>query len=236
MPNATEYKHIYLLPGIDGTGLLFGPLTEAFGYRCRTTVLPFQDEVTLDDYIESTSARLPKQKVLLLAESFSGPIALGLMAKNPGRFRAAILSTTFARSPFGSFLSLGTLISKSIFGNTTLENLLLNKFCSNSDIPENVQQIVREISADIPPEVIKKRLHILDTFDARPFLPRISASILYLAGLRDRLVTANLRAELFENIPKICFKGIDGPHLLLQTRAELCTNTIMNFLDMEDTI
>lgn len=223
-----------MIPGIDGTGMLYSPLQQAMGYRCRTTVLPFQDEVTLEEYIESFSAQLPKHRVLLLAESFSGPIALGLLAKFPGRFQAAILSAAFARSPYSSFLGMGTLISKGLFGNTSLENLLLRKFCTNSDVPENVQKIIQDLSSQIPPEVIKKRLHIMDTFDARPLLHKISAPVLYLAGLKDRFVNASLRAELFENIPRICFKGIDGPHLLLQAQSEACTNTIMNFLDMED--
>jgi pimeloyl-ACP methyl ester carboxylesterase len=236
MPDTSEYKHIYLLPGIDGTGVLFEPLARAIGYQARTTALSFRDEVTLDDFVESVSARLPKQRVLLLAESFSGPIALSLLAKHPGRFQAAILSTTFARSPFLSFLGMGTLLSKGIFGSTTLENLLLNKFCARSDVPLSVQQIVHEISEQISPEVIKKRLHIMDTFDVRPLLPRIAAPVLYLAGLKDKLITASIRAELFENVPRICFKGIDGPHLLLQTHAQLCTNTIMNFLEMEGAI
>jgi pimeloyl-ACP methyl ester carboxylesterase len=236
MPDSSEYKHIYLLPGIDGTGVLFGPLEAAIGYKARTTALSYQNEVTIEDFVESISARLPMQRVLLLAESFSGPIALSLLAKYPGRFQAAILSTTFARSPLTSFLGMGTLLSKNLFGGTTLENLLLNKFCTKSEVPGHIQQIIHQLSEQIPSELIRKRLYILDTFDVRPLLPRISAPVLYLAGLQDKLVTAALRAELFENVPRICFKGIDGPHLLLQTRAEICTNTIMNFLEMEEAL
>lgn len=230
MPDTLDYRHIYLLPGLDGTGLLFSPLTRAFGYRCRTTSLSFSTETTLDEYIDSVSARLPNHRVLLLAESFSGPIALGLLARFPGRFQAAILSATFARSPFTSFLGMNTVL----FGNTTLESILLSRFCTVDEVPTEVQKIVNEVSGIIPEEVIKKRLHSMDIFDVRSLLPRISAPVLYLAGLKDKLISANLRAELFENIPRICFKGIDGPHLLLQTQAETCANTIINFLDMED--
>ena len=234
MSDTSSYKHIYLLPGIDGTGLLFEPLARAFGYRCRTTALSFQEETTLDDFIESASRQIPGHRALILAESFSGPIALGLLARYPGRFQAAILSSTFARSPFSSFLGMNTLISKSFFSNTTLASLLLNRFCAGSELPQAVQELVAAVSSNIPPVVIKKRLHIMDTFDVRPLLSRISTPILYLAGLKDKLVSAGLRAELFENIPRICFKGVDGPHLLLQSQAAICADTIMNFLELED--
>ena len=234
MSDTSNYKHIYLLPGIDGTGLLFKPLASAFGYRCRTTALSFQEEITLDDFIESASRQMPDHRALVLAESFSGPIALGLLAKYPGRFQAAILSSTFARSPFNSFLGMNALIPKNLFGNVTLSNLLLNRFCAGSEISGSVKDLVEEVSGKIPPLVVKKRLHILDTFDVRPLLSRISTPILYLAGLKDKLVSAGLRAELFENIPRICFKGVDGPHLLLQSKATVCADTIMNFLELED--
>jgi pimeloyl-ACP methyl ester carboxylesterase len=173
---------------------------------------------------------------VLLAESFSGPIALRLLAKYPGRFQAAVLCATFARSPFVSFLGMRTLVMKGLFGNATLENILLRKFCSGQDIPPDIQQMIHKISEQIPPEIIKKRLQIMDTADTRSLLPRISAPVLYLAGLQDKLVPAELRAELFENIPRICFKGIDGPHLLLQTQGGICATTIMNFLDLEEIV
>lgn len=232
--SASEFKHIYLLPGFDGTGLLFEPIAKAFGYRCRTTVLSFNDEVTLEDYVQSVSARLPRHRAIILAESFSGPIALSLLARNPGRFEAAILCAAFARSPFGSLLNLNQWIAESFLGHNPLQNLLLNKFCMSSDVPEKIQQAVLSIEKIIPPGVIRTRFHMIAGLNILPLLSRISTPVLYLRALRDRLVSSNLREELFVNIPQICMKEVDGPHLLLQAQPRVCAEAILNFLELVD--
>ena len=234
MGHATEYKHIYMLPGIDGTGMLFDRLARAFGYRCRTTVLPYEDEETVDDYLDSISERLPKHRALIFAESFSGPLVLALLARYPGRFRGAILATTFARSPFMSFFGMTTVLSRGLFGAITLKDLLLNRFCAPDDVPEDVKSDISLLSDEISPEVIKQRLHIMDELDVRHLLPSISTPVLYLHGLRDKLISEKLREELFESVPRIAFKGIDGPHLLVETQPVECADTIINFLDMID--
>ena len=230
MAKASDYKNIFLLPGFDGTGLLFDPVAEAFGYRCRTTVLPFQDEVTLEDYVRSVSDRLPKHHVVLLAESFSGPIALSLLARYPGRFEAAIICSGFARSPFGSLLGLSRWITESFLGSNPLQNLLLNKFCAIDDVPFAVQQAVLNVEELVPPQVIKTRFNMIAGLNVSSLLSRISAPVLYMRAMKDKLVSSQLREELFENIPQICMKEINGPHLLLQSEPIECADAIMNFL------
>lgn len=229
-----DFKHIYLLPGFDGTGLLFEPIAQAFGYRCRTTVLSFNDEVTLEDYVQSVSGRLPKHRAIILAESFSGPIALSLLARYPGRFEAAILCAAYARSPFGSVLGLNHWITESFLGRKPLQNLLLNKFCATNDVSENVKQAVLSVEELVRPEVIRTRFHMIAGLNVVPLLSRISAPVLYLRALKDRVVSSQLREELFENIPQICMKEVDGPHLLLQTQPGVCAEAILNFLELVD--
>lgn len=233
MADAIEYKHIHMLPGFDGTGLLFRPLAEAFGYRCRTTTLPFEDEVTLEDYVQSVSERLPERNVILLAESFSCPVALALLARYPARFKAAILSAGFARSPFGALLGLSRWITESFLGEHPLENLLLNKFCDRDHVPEAVQHAVVSAEEMVPASIIKTRFNMVASLNTLPLLSRIAAPVLYLRALQDNLVSTRLREELFENIPQICTKELDAPHLLLQTRPRECADTILNFLELD---
>lgn len=235
MASELDYQHIFLLPGFDGTGLLFQPMEQALGYRCRTTTLPFDDEVTLEDYVESVNARLPSRNVILLAESFSGPIALSLLARYPGRFDAAILCATFASSPFGSVMGLSRWVMESFLGHKPLENLLLNKFCAIGDVPNNVQHAVKTVENLISPRIIKTRFNMIAGMNVTNLLSRISAPVLYLRALKDKLVSAPLREELFENIPQICLKEVNGPHLLLQCEPRVCVDAILNFLDMSGT-
>lgn len=232
MASVSDFKHIYLLPGFDGTGLLFEPVAAAFGYRCRTTALSFNGEVTLEDYVQSVSARLPKHRAIILAESFSGPIALSLLARYPGRFEAAILCAGFARSPFGSLLGLNHWITESFLGRRPLQNLLLNKFCAADELSEKVKQSVLSVEEMIAPEVIRTRFNMIAGINVVPLLSRISTPVLYLRAMKDKLVSSQLREELFENIPQICMKEVDGPHLLLQEQPGICADAILNFLEL----
>ncbi|GIX21925.1 MAG: hypothetical protein KatS3mg121_0708 [Gammaproteobacteria bacterium] len=224
--------HIHMLPGFDGTGLLFRPLTEAFGYRCRTTSLCYEDELTLEDHLASVSAQLPPRNVILLAESFSTPIALHLMARQPARFRAAILVVGFARNPFGNWL--GRWVADSFLGDNALETLLLNRCCDRDDVPPRVCELVREAQQWVSAAMVRARVHLVAGLDNPPDLSRIAAPVLYIRAKRDKLVSARLREELFEGLPQIALKAVDGPHLVLQTHPRACADAILNFLHWDE--
>ena len=94
---------LILLPGLDGTGRLFAPLVKALaqcGVSARAIGYPTHDAL---DYVElerRVRAELPEcSAFVLLAESFSGPIALRIGAAPPANLKGLVLSTTFATRP-----------------------------------------------------------------------------------------------------------------------------------------
>jgi pimeloyl-ACP methyl ester carboxylesterase len=144
------------------------------------------------------------------------------------------LSAGFVRSSFGALRGLSRWIMDSFLGERPLENLLLNKFCDRDEVPVSVQRAVREAQEMVPASVIKTRFNMVASLNTLPLLSRIAAPVLYLRAMKDRLVSARLREELFENIPQIATKEIDAPHLLLQTRPRDCADTILNFLELDE--
>lgn len=93
---------LVLLPGMDGTGMLFEPFIAALGDAFPITVVtypPTADSQTYADSLNLAALALPPKGLLvLLGESFSGPIAISLAAANPkrvvGLFCAARLFVT----------------------------------------------------------------------------------------------------------------------------------------------
>src|SRR5687767_13530285 len=93
---------LVLLPGFDGTGKLFGPLQAALGTDVVSRTVRYDAERSLEDYIDTVTRILPQENAVLVAESFSGPVALSLLARHPTRIKCAVLCATFAVSPFRS--------------------------------------------------------------------------------------------------------------------------------------
>ncbi len=90
-----------LLPGLDGTGRLFTPLIAALAgaFECRVLPLPTegaQDQVLL---AERLLPDLPSQPFVLLAESFSGAIAVEIAKRQPENLRQLILVASFLETP-----------------------------------------------------------------------------------------------------------------------------------------
>lgn len=71
---------------MDGTGELFRPFLAASKPEFRATVIKYPTDKLLDyaALAESVSSQLPTdERFVLLAESFSGPIAISLAASKP---------------------------------------------------------------------------------------------------------------------------------------------------------
>jgi pimeloyl-ACP methyl ester carboxylesterase len=227
-PSATTT--MLLLPGFDGTGELFAPLISALGSHHDTLAVRYDDEIDLDDYVASVLATLPPEGASLIAESFSGPIALTLMARHPSRVRYAVLCATFATSPFRLLTRLARLAPPALFGPSPLQPLTLRRFGLDDDCdPELVDQAVSVIRS-IRPQTIKSRLRLLAKIDLRPVLHRITTPILYLRASRDRIVSPRLSRELVSRLPRAQVESVDGPHLLLQSRPSECARLIKRFI------
>lgn len=92
---------IVLLPGLDGTGFLFQRFTQRLPGDCevRTVVYPTDAHLTLSNYAREVTQAWPKGRVVLVAESFSGLVALTLLTETPVRPDAIVFCATFAEPP-----------------------------------------------------------------------------------------------------------------------------------------
>lgn len=219
-----------LLPGFDGTGELFRPLQAALDKTIATRVCRYTTEESFDDYVETAAAMLPPENAVLLAESFSGPVALALMAKYPGRIVCAVLCATFAVSPFLPVTRVARVLPTSIFHPTFLQRYVVERFCLNCESDNVLMGQVAAANRSLSASTVQRRLQVLADVDVRPLLPQISAPVLYLQATRDRIVSARLSRELTGLLPKIMVRQIDGPHLLLQSRPAECAAAISSFL------
>jgi pimeloyl-ACP methyl ester carboxylesterase len=97
---------LILLPGLDGTGILFRSFFEAIGARVDAQIVAYPADQSLGYAELETLVReaLPRDRpYVVLGESFSGPIAIRLGAKPPAGMAGLILCVTFAKNPYPLF-------------------------------------------------------------------------------------------------------------------------------------
>lgn len=87
-----------LLPGLDGTGALFAPFLRAWNRRPPPVVIdcPRERFLDYDGALDCVLARLPDSvPLVVVAESFSGPVGVALAVRLPERVRALVLCASF---------------------------------------------------------------------------------------------------------------------------------------------
>lgn len=219
-----------LLPGLDGTGELFSPLIEALDEGAQTTVVRYIAERSFDDYVTTAASALPERGAIVIAESFSGPVALALAARHPTRIRRLALCATFARSPFRFLLRASQFAPMSFFGPNPTQRSVLRHFCFNNEVDEALLDRVVGILRSVPAITIRDRLNALASIDVRSLLHEICVPTLYLTASRDRIVSARLSNEVTNAVANTDKVTIEGPHLLLQARPHQCAAALKQFV------
>ena len=91
---------LVLMPGLDGTGLLFERFVSALPPHIRTRIIEYPKiAASLEEHAAVVAERLPAGRVVLLAESFSGIVALYLLMKHRVPAEKVIFVASFGSSP-----------------------------------------------------------------------------------------------------------------------------------------
>lgn len=221
---------IVLLPGFDGTGELFADFVQVIGDGHSLTIASYRAEVTLDDYIETVSALLPTEPCVLIAESFSGPIAMALAEAHQNRIAKLVLCATFAVSPFRALTRLARFLPAKCLAPSLATRVLLRTLCLSGERGELVDRVFTIVSR-IHPNTIKRRVELLSQLDMRQIAGGIRVPSLVLRSTRDRLVSKSNHRKLIQALRSPNVQSVHGPHLLLQSRPGECWGAIRKFVD-----
>jgi len=222
-----------LLPGMDGTGELFGPFVAALQGSFAATVVRYPTHVVLsyDELMAYVGSALPSpEPFVLLAESFSTPLAIECAAANASNLKALVICAGFARSPIsGPLRFAASLLAPLLFrfglSNFVLEHLLVGREATPALLNE-----VRTAISSVQPEVLSARLRAVLRRDVRPALHTINVPIFYIQARHDRLVPASCLREIRQIQPTTGGVIIDGPHLILQREPHRVAEAVERFV------
>lgn len=201
-----------LLPGLDGTGLLFEPLISVLPPELDPLVVqyPRHSAGSITDHVDAATAALSAGKRwLLLAESFSGPVAARMITENRELDIAGVVfCASFLSPPRRSLLALARRAPlQAIFG-MPLPDWVLRTFCLGAQADRSTIALARRALSCAGPQALAARLRMLSGLPA--FRDCITVPALYIRG------------------PAI---GLSGPRACMMSRAIAARSTLSKLGD-----
>ena len=221
--------YIVLLPGLDGTGLLFRPLIEKLPAYIKPIVVnyPTDEKLGYADLLPLALNALPKNEpFILLGESFSGPLSIMLAASKPPGLKAVVLSTSFVTCPqrlipkWTELLVFATPFRTSVFFAKI--GALFGEYYSDE---------LKQALSSVKPEVFAHRLREVIKVNVEAELASCKLPILYLQGKHDFMVSSTNLARIKELKPDVQYVQLETSHLLLQTNPSDAANSISSFIE-----
>jgi pimeloyl-[acyl-carrier protein] methyl ester esterase len=215
---------------MDGTGALLLDLAAALGTEFEVVVVSYPPDGALDyAALERVArARLPlNQPFVLVAESFSGPIAISIAASNVAGLMGLVLCCTFAQCPRPTLRGLRVLIPMvrtSRVPAFAVRGLLLGRWSS-----EPLQRAISAALAKVSAAVVRARLRSIMSVDVLAKLRQIAVPLLCVRATHDRLVPLSAANSIIRNAPTARLAQLEGPHCLLQVAASSVAPVVLEF-------
>lgn len=224
---------VILLPGLDGTGELLSEFAAALSgeFKIKIVRYPTDRFLSYSEAVDFVRAMCPASgPFVLVAESYSTPIAIKYAALKPQNLTALVLSAGFTTSPaLGLWRFLGWLLAPFIF-RIPLSNLAAKFWLVGSNAPSSLLESVRRVTSSVKSKVLAARLRAVLECEVREEVAQVTVPILYLQAKQDRLVNASCLEELRGIAPQVTVAPLEGPHLLLQRKPYQAADTVARFI------
>ena len=223
---------LVLLPGMDGTGLLFEPFIAALAGEFGVRIVQYPADQALGyEALEGVArAALPVDgPFVILGESFSGPIAIALAAAKPAGLVGLVLCCTFIRNPRPAFSFLRPMLGLVPLGLAPVVGVL-GRFLMGSHATRPLKAALAESLAQVSASALRARLRAVLSVDVSSQLRSLNLPLLYLCASKDQVVPASAGKRIVQAYPVAQLVHIEAPHLLLQVAPRQAAGAIRAFV------
>ncbi len=217
---------------MDGTGALFAPFQAALGDRFDVRVVQYPPHRPLEyPALEKIvrEALPPDEEFVVLAESFSGPIAVSLAATRPRRLKALVLCATFVRNPRPLGAALRLMLNHLPL-NAIPPHLSTPVLLGDFATPELTDALIRTL-APVSTDVLRARLRAVLAVDVSAKMEQVRVPVLYLRARHDRVVPPAASTHVQVLCPQMKMVELDAPHFVLQAKPAESAEAVTTFVE-----
>lgn len=222
---------LLLLPGLDGTGKIFEPMLGHLPEAIETQIVcyPADRVMSFQEHVDFARKQLPRKRpFVLLAESFSGPIGLQLIAAPPENLVGVLFVATFARHPSPFLVDVGRYLPPKLLLNL-FSKTPVGKLFGLAGASPNAVALFQHALESVKLDVLSNRLKILAELPPPPETS-FSKPCLYLQANADRLVPSRAVVPLQQLLPQLQIRQVAGPHIILLAHPESGAQLISEFI------
>ncbi|HEX8030652.1 MAG TPA: alpha/beta fold hydrolase [Vicinamibacterales bacterium] len=210
-------NHLFLVPGIDGTGQLFYRQIPGLEQRFQVTTMRLRDdarsmEELVADLHDAVTRVAGDDPVTILGESFGGALTLSYAVAHPESIDRMVILNSFAHFGSQARLWLGYhLLRATPWGMMRIIRQLNARRMHSAQTERDEIRRYHDLMRAATRQGYLSRLRILRDYDIREQLPSIAAPVLYLAADRDTLVPAVEQATLMSELtPAATMRVLEG--------------------------
>jgi pimeloyl-ACP methyl ester carboxylesterase len=200
-------RPVVLVPGLDGTGLLFYRQVPrlARDYAVRTTRLrdnaAHMEELVADLHAEVERAAPDGGPVIVIGESFGGALSMSYALAHPNHVSRMVILNSFPRFDAQFRLRLGYAALRATPWGVmrVVRGLTARRMHSRETGADEIREFHRLMRATTRQGYLS-RLRLLREYDIRDRLKTIQAPVLFLAADEDRLVPAVEQARIMSQL------------------------------------
>lgn len=221
---------LILLPGMHGTDDLFGPFLPALpaDQPRRVIAYPTDQILSYDDLVHHVERTISDaENLVMIGESFSGPVAIRFAARHPERVRAVVTLGSFVTPPLPTVLRW--FVFESLFG-LPITRVSVRLIVAGFAMPTAFVDTIRDAIRRPMHAVLAHRTRDVLSADTTDALLRFPGPILAIHGRQDHMVPLRNLSIIARHRPDATIHRMDGPHLLLQTHPRETWRVIHDFL------
>ena len=219
---------VVLLPGLDGTGELFEPLIEMLpkSIKVQTISYDLNKKQSYSELIKYVILNLPQENFILLAESFSGPIAYQVALSKPKQLKSLIVVATFLENPRPFLLKfLPTRVL-----DLTIPILLIKLFFLGFSTKIEIINLFKIAIKKVPPSVIAFRLDEITKLKLAQ--KKLDIKTTYIQASNDKLVPSKSLKNWQNICSEISVFKVSGEHFILQSNPVKCAEIVRNEVNL----
>lgn len=229
---------LVLLPGLDGTGIFFGPLLRHLPPWIEPVVISYPASGN-NDYEQLLSVVMNEvgqlKSFFILGWSFGGPLALMVASHCPSQVSGVILCSSFVTPPRPRLIPFRFVISvpmvMAIIRALRRTRLLIPGYAT-----DEFRRAKAMTWKKVNSRVLALRSRTALSVDVRAQLRACRARLMCLVSSQDEVVPRSSLHEILAIAPQTHVMEIEGPHFALFTNPAHSAACIADFLAEKDKV